>query len=125
MRFLVVDDSPTMRRIVSNALREIGYVNVIEADDGAHALEKLNVEPVEFLITDWNMPNVNGLELTQTIRLHPTLSNLPILMITTRGMKEDVIQALQAKVNNYIVKPFTPDVLRDKIDSILRRLQTA
>lgn len=125
MRFLVVDDSPTMRRIVSNALREIGYVDVIEADDGAHALEKLNAEPVEFLITDWNMPNINGLELTQTIRLHPTLSNLPILMITTRGMKEDVIQALQAKVNNYIVKPFTPDVLRDKIDSILRRLQTA
>lgn len=125
MRFLVVDDSPTMRRIVSNALREIGYVDVIEADDGAHALEKLNSEPVEFLITDWNMPNINGLELTQTIRLHPTLSNLPILMITTRGMKEDVIQALQAKVNNYIVKPFTPDVLRDKIDSILRRLQTA
>jgi len=125
MRFLVVDDSPTMRRIVSNALREIGYADVIEADDGAHALEKLNVEHVEFLITDWNMPNINGLELTQTIRLHPTLNNLPILMITTRGMKEDVIQALQAKVNNYIVKPFTPDVLRDKIDSILRRLQTA
>ncbi len=125
MRFLVVDDSPTMRRIVSNALREIGYSDVVEAEDGSDAIAKLDAHPVEFVITDWNMPNLNGLELTQFIRQSPRHGHLPILMITTRGMKEDVIAAMQARVNNYVVKPFTPDVLREKIDSILRRLQAA
>ncbi len=120
MKFLVVDDSPTMRRIVCNALREIGYTDVIEAGDGVDALEKLEQETVDFVITDWNMPNMNGLELTRTIRNHSRLSNLPILMVTTRGMKEDVIAAMQARVNNYIVKPFTPEVLREKINLILK-----
>ncbi|CAM3321875.1 chemotaxis response regulator CheY [Rhodothermus bifroesti] len=120
MKFLVVDDSPTMRRIVCNALREIGYTDVIEAGDGVDALEKLEQETVDFVITDWNMPNMNGLELTRTIRNHSRLSNLPILMVTTRGMKEDVLAAMQARVNNYIVKPFTPEVLREKINLILK-----
>ncbi len=120
MKFLVVDDSPTMRRIVCNALREIGYDELSEAEDGEDALEKLDAEPVDFLVTDWNMPNVNGLELTREIRNHPERGELPILMITTRGMKEDVMDAMQARVNNYVVKPFTPDVLREKIDLILR-----
>jgi len=120
MKFLVVDDSPTMRRIVCNALREIGYTDVIEAGDGVDALEKLEQETVDFVITDWNMPNMNGLELTRAIRNHNRLNNLPILMVTTRGMKEDVIAAMQARVNNYIVKPFTPEVLRDKINLILK-----
>lgn len=125
MRFLVVDDSPTMRRIVANALRDIGYSEVVEAEDGSDAIAKLDANPVEFVITDWNMPNVNGLELTQYIRQHAKHGHLPILMITTRGMKEDVIAAMQARVNNYVVKPFTPDVLKEKIDSILRRLEAA
>lgn len=120
MKFLVVDDSPTMRRIVCNALREIGYDELSEAEDGEDALEKLDAEPVDFLVTDWNMPNVNGLELTREIRNHPERGELPILMITTRGMKEDVMDAMQARVNNYVVKPFTPDVLREKIDLILK-----
>jgi two-component system chemotaxis response regulator CheY len=105
---------------VCNALREIGYTDVIEAGDGVDALEKLEQETVDFVITDWNMPNMNGLELTRAIRNHNRLNNLPILMVTTRGMKEDVIAAMQARVNNYIVKPFTPEVLRDKINLILK-----
>ena len=120
MKFLVVDDSPTMRRIVRNALREIGYGEVTEAEDGQDALEKLQAHPVEFVITDWNMPNMNGLDLTKTIRTHAQFGQLPILMITTRGMQEDVIAAMKARVNNYIVKPFTPQVLREKIDMILK-----
>lgn len=120
MKFLVVDDSPTMRRIVCNALREIGYTDLQEAEDGQKALEVLEGEPVDFVITDWNMPNMNGLDLTKSIRNHPTHATLPILMITTRGMKEDVIAAMHARVNNYIVKPFTPEVLRDKINMILK-----
>lgn len=120
MKFLVVDDSPTMRRIVCNALKEIGYSDMSEAGDGAAALEALNAEPADFVITDWNMPNMNGLELTKAIRGHAEHGELPILMITTRGMKEDVVAAMQARVNNYVVKPFTPDVLREKIDAILQ-----
>ncbi len=118
MKFLVVDDSPTMRRIVCNALREIGYGDYSEAEDGEDAVEKLRSEPFDFVITDWNMPNMNGLELTQTLRSDATYAEVPILMITTRGMKEDVIAAMHARVNNYMVKPFTPDVLREKINQI-------
>jgi two-component system, chemotaxis family, chemotaxis protein CheY len=120
MKFLVVDDSPTMRRIVTNALREIGYEDVEEAGDGEEALKTLNADSFDFLVTDWNMPNMNGLELTQTVRQHETYHEMPILMVTTRGMKEDVVAAMQAKVNNYVVKPFTPEVLREKIDMILK-----
>lgn len=120
MKFLVVDDSPTMRRIVCNALREIGYNEFDEAEHGSDALMKLHADQFDFLITDWNMPVMNGLELTQAVRAHAQLGRMPILMITTRGMKEDVIAAMQARVNNYIVKPFTPDILRDKIGMILK-----
>ncbi|GIV61232.1 MAG: response regulator [Rhodothermaceae bacterium] len=120
MKFLVVDDSLTMRRIVCNALKEIGYSDYVEAADGAQALEKLQADSFDFVITDWNMPNMNGLELTKAIRSHPQLGHLPILMVTTRGMKEDVVAAMHARVNNYIVKPFTPEVLRDKIELILK-----
>ncbi len=120
MKFLIVDDSPTMRRIICNSLRDIGYTEVQEADDGQEALERLSVAPIDFVITDWNMPIMNGLALTKLIRSHPDLNAIPILMITTRGMQEDVIAAMHAKVNNYIVKPFTPGVLREKIDAILK-----
>ncbi len=120
MKFLIVDDSPTMRRIVCNALMEIGYTDLTEAEDGQKAMEKLTTEVIDFVITDWNMPVMNGLELTKSIRKHETLGNLPILMVTTRGLKDDVLSAMQAKVNNYVIKPFTPDILQDKIDTILK-----
>ncbi len=122
MKFLVVDDSQTMRRIVYNALKGIGYDDIVEAEDGKDAVAKLYVENVDFIITDWNMPNMSGLELTKSVRATDQFSNLPILMVTTRGMKEDVMEALHAKVNNYIVKPFTPQVLKEKIDQILKTL---
>lgn len=122
IRFLVVDDSPTMRRIVINALKNIGYTEIVEAEDGKDALAKLYVEKIDFIITDWNMPNMNGLELTKSVRSDPNFANIPILMVTTRGMKEDVLEALQARVNNYIVKPFTPQILKEKIEQILKTL---
>ncbi|MCL4540251.1 MAG: response regulator [Bacteroidetes bacterium] len=123
MKFLVVDDSQTMRRIVTNALKGIGYDDIIEAEDGKDAFAKLYIEKIDFIITDWNMPNMNGLEFTKAVRgSEEQYSNLPILMVTTRGMKEDVMEALQAKVNNYVVKPFTPQVLKEKIDLILKTL---
>ena len=120
MKFLVVDDSQTMRRIVNNALKNIGYEDILEAEDGKDAIAKLYTERIDFVITDWNMPNMSGLEFTKAVRGDEQYSNLPILMVTTRGMKEDVVEALQAKVNNYIVKPFTPQVLKEKIDQILK-----
>lgn len=120
MKFLVVDDSPTMRRIICNALREIGYTELLEAEDGQEALDKLHIVPIDFVITDWNMPNMNGLALTKSIRNNPDMRDLPVLMITTRGMQEDVISAMYARVDSFIVKPFTPAVLRDKIDLILK-----
>ena len=120
MKFLVVDDSPTMRRIVCNALRDIGYSEVVEAEDGQDALDKIDAHSFEFIITDWNMLNMNGLDLTKSIRDHDRFGELPILMITTRGMQEDVIAAMQARVNNYIVKPFTAKILREKIDMVLK-----
>lgn len=122
MRYLVVDDSPTMRRIVINALRTFGIEDVLEAEDGVDGLNKLQAEPVDFVITDWNMPNMTGLELTKAIRAAENLKHLPILMVTTRGLKQDIIEALQAKVNNYVVKPFTPQVLKEKIDAVLKAL---
>ena len=107
MKFLVVDDSSTMRRIVCNALRDLGHTDLVEAADGAEALDQLEATRPDFVVTDWNMPNLNGLELTKSIRGHAEFGGLPILMITTRGMKEDVLAAMQARVNNYGVKGFT------------------
>ncbi len=119
-KFLIVDDSVTMRRIVANSLRNLGYNTWVEANDGEDALEKLKGNPdVDFIITDWNMPNMTGLELVKAIRGSAKFAELPILMVTTRGIKEDIIEALQARVNNYVVKPFTPQILKEKIDQIL------
>lgn len=120
MKFLVVDDSSTMRRIIGNTLIEIGYSEPDEAEGGAQALTKLAGGEYDFLVTDWNMPNMNGLELTKAVRKDPELSDMPILMVTTRGMKDDVLSAMQARVNNYVVKPFTAEILRQKIDMILK-----
>lgn len=120
MKFLVVDDSVTMRRIVVNSLKGLGYSEFLEAGDGKEAMDVLNSDDsVEFVITDWNMPNVSGLELVKAIRVHPKYQNVPILMVTTRGVKEDIMEALQAKVNNYVIKPFTPPILKEKIEQIL------
>lgn len=120
LKFLVVDDSVTMRRIVLNSLKQIGHENFVEASDGRDALNKLNADAdINFIITDWNMPEVSGLDLVKSVRANPKTANIPILMVTTRGMKEDIIEALNAKVNNYVVKPFTPQVLREKIEQII------
>ncbi|MFO7445561.1 MAG: response regulator [Ignavibacteriaceae bacterium] len=120
LRFLVVDDSVTMRRIVVNSLKNLGYEDFVEASDGKEALEKLaSDDSINFVITDWNMPVISGLELTKSIRSDDRYTKLPILMVTTRGVKEDIIEALQARVNNYVVKPFTPHILKEKIDQIL------
>lgn len=119
-KFLVVDDSVTMRRIVVNTLKTIGFNQYVEAEDGKDALDKLNLDMgINFVITDWNMPVMSGLELTKAIRSDDRTKGLPILMVTTRGVKEDIVQALQARVSNYVVKPFTPQILKDKIDLIL------
>ena len=120
LKFLVVDDSLTMRRIVVNALKSIGYETIIEAADGKEAFAKLQSESADFVISDWNMPEMNGLELVKAIRASSGFSDLPVLMVTTRGNKEDVIEAMQARVNNYIIKPFTPQALKEKLDQILK-----
>jgi two-component system, chemotaxis family, chemotaxis protein CheY len=119
-KFLVVDDSLTMRRIVINTLKSIGFENVIEAADGKDAMAKLLSEGAEFLITDWNMPEMSGLDLVKWARGNEQFANIPILMITTRGNKDDVIEAMKMRVNNYIVKPFTAPGLKEKIDQILK-----
>ncbi len=120
LKFLVVDDSLTMRRIVLNTLRTIGYEQVLEAADGKDALAKLIAEGADFVVTDWNMPEMNGLELAKAIRANPQFEHIPILMVTTRGNKDDVIEAMKVRVNNYIIKPFTPQGLKDKIDQVLK-----
>lgn len=120
LKFLIVDDSQTMRRIVVNSLKNLGYEDFVEASDGKDALLKLSAdETINFVITDWNMPVLSGLELIKAIRSDGKMGNTPVLMVTTRGVKDDIIEALKAKVNNYVVKPFTPAILREKIDQIL------
>ncbi len=118
MKFLVVDDSATMRRIVVNSLQRIGFSETIEAGDGQEALAKFD-SSVQFVITDWNMPNMSGTEFTKALRSRPDGQHVPVLMVTARSVKEDILTAMEAGVNNYIVKPFTPQVLKEKIDALL------
>jgi two-component system chemotaxis response regulator CheY len=117
MKCLVVDDSATMRRIVVNSLKTIGYADVVEAGDGKEALAKCDAS-VHLVITDWNMPNMGGLDLVKALRGNPDTAKLPILMVTTRSVKEDILQAVEAGVSSYILKPFTPQVLKEKLDQI-------
>ena len=124
-RFLVVDDFSTMRRIVRNLLKELGFANVDEAEDGAVALQKLKSSPFDFVVTDWNMPNMDGLTLLQTIRATPTLKHLPVLMITAEAKKENIIAAAQAGASGYIVKPFTAGTLSEKLNKIFEKLGKA
>lgn len=119
LKVLVVDDSATMRRIIVNTLKRIGYEDLIEAEDGVDAYAKLESEAgINFIVTDWNMPNMSGLEFVNKVR-EGSFKEIPILMVTTRSIKEDIIEAMKAGVNSYIVKPFTPQTLKEKIDKIL------
>lgn len=122
MKILVVDDFSTMRRIIKNILREIGYNNVDEADDGSTALEKLKGAKFDFVVTDWNMPNMPGIELLKAIRQDAGLKDTPVLMVTAEAAKENVVTAVAAGVNNYIVKPFTAAALKERIDLILAKV---
>ena len=118
MKCLIVDDSATMRRILVNALKGIGYTDLVEAGHGREALEKLTPD-IGLVITDWNMPEMGGLELVKALRATEGSSKLPILMVTTRSAQEDILQAVEAGVSSYILKPFTPPVLKEKIDQVL------
>lgn len=119
LKILAVDDSPTMRRIIINTLKRAGYSDVVEATDGKDALAKLKGAGINFVITDWNMPEMDGLTFVTTLRNNDEYKSLPVLMVTTRSVKEDIVEALKAGVNNYIVKPFTPDTLKEKIEQVL------
>lgn len=125
MKILVVDDFSTMRRIVKNFLKQLGFENIEEAEDGAQAYSKLKNGSFGFVVSDWNMPNMDGLDLLKKVRSDPELKDLPILMVTAEAEKEKVITAIQAGVNNYIVKPFTGEILKEKMDKIFERLQAS
>lgn len=119
VRILTIDDSTTMRRIIINTLGRIGYKDVVQADNGKSGLAKLEEGGVELIITDWNMPEMDGLEFVKNVKAGP-YKDVPILMVTTNAAKEDIVQALQAGVNNYVVKPFTPETLKEKIELLLK-----
>ena len=119
MKILVVDDYATMRRIVRNLLTQIGFSDIEEAGDGVTALAKLRESKFGLVISDWNMPNMSGTEFTKALRLRPDGANVPVLMVTARSVKEDILVALEAGVNNYIVKPFNADTLKQKITSVI------
>lgn len=118
MRVLVVDDFSTMRRIIKNILRQIGFTNIVEADDGTTAWDVLNKDQIDFIISDWNMPQMTGIDLLRKVRANEEFADLPFLMVTAEAQQENIIEAVQAKVSNYIVKPFTPETLKQKIDKI-------
>ena len=120
MKILVVDDFGTMRRIIKNILRQIGYVNIFEADNGLSALEVLKQEKIEFIISDWNMPEMPGIELLKAVRASEEWKDLPFLLVTAEGKKENVLEAVKYKVTNYIVKPFTPETFTEKINQIFK-----
>jgi len=122
MKFLVIDDSSTMRRIVTNSLQRCGYTSFVEATDGADALKKFD-ETIDFVVSDWNMPTMSGLEFARALRARPEAARVPLLMITTRATKEDILTAAQAGVTGYILKPFTPDVFKEKITALVTALQ--
>ncbi len=126
-RFLVVDDFPTMRRIVRNLLKELGFSNVDEAEDGAAGLAKVKEGRFDFVISDWNMPNMDGLQMLQSIRAdaNPSISKLPVLMVTAEAKKENIIAAAQAGASGYVVKPFTAATLDEKLGKIFEKLEKA
>lgn len=120
MKLLVVDDSSTMRRIIKNTLNRLGYKDILEGENGVQAWEQMDADgDIKVLVTDWNMPEMNGLELVKKVRADDRFKDIPIIMVTTEGGKAEVITALKAGVNNYIVKPFTPQVLKEKLEAVL------
>lgn len=121
-RILVVDDFSTMRKIVKNVLKQLGYNNIEEAENGAEALQKLRTKKFDFVVADWNMPNMDGLEMLRAIRSDAELKDLPVLMVTAEADKDKVIAAIKAGVNNYIVKPFTAETLKQKMEQIYQKL---
>ncbi len=125
IKILIVDDFSTMRRIIKNLLRDLGFNNTAEADDGSTALPMLKAGGFDFLITDWNMPGMTGIELLKTVRADPDLKTLPVLMVTAEQKREQIIEAAQAGVNGYIVKPFTATTLKEKLDKIFERINAA
>lgn len=123
VKILVVDDFSTMRRIIKNLLRDLGFTNVEEADDGKTALPILKTGRIDFLVTDWNMPGMTGIDLVKTVRADANLAHIPILMVTAEAKREQIIAAAQAGVNGYVVKPFTAATLKEKIEKIFERLE--
>ncbi len=121
LKVLVVDDMSTMRRIVKNVLKQIGYTDLHEAEDGAVALKKLREGGFGLVVSDWNMPVMTGIELLRAIRADSDIKNLPVLMVTAEAQKDNIIEAVQAGVNNYVVKPFTADVLLEKLEKIFAK----
>jgi two-component system chemotaxis response regulator CheY len=125
MKILIVDDFSTMRRIIKNLLRDLGYTNMAEADDGITALPMLQNSNYDFLVTDWNMPGMQGIDLLKAVRNDPKLAGLPVLMVTAESKRDQIVEAAQAGVNGYIVKPFTAATLKEKIDKIFERIEAA
>ncbi|WP_397476353.1 chemotaxis response regulator CheY [Pusillimonas sp.] len=122
IKILVVDDFPTMRRIIKNLLKDLGFENVDEAEDGVMGLEKLRNNNFDLVVSDWNMPNMDGLAMLKTIRADPALSKMPVLMVTAEAKKENIIAAAQAGASGYVVKPFTAAVLEEKLNKIFEKL---
>lgn len=125
MKILIVDDFSTMRRIIKNLLRDLGFNNTSEADDGTTALPMLQAGSFDFLVTDWNMPGMTGIDLLRAVRADPKLAKLPVLMVTAEAKRDQIVEAAQAGVNGYIVKPFTAVTLKEKIDKILEQRANA
>ncbi len=122
MKILVVDDFSTMRRIVKNLLRDLGFTNTVEADDGKTALPILEAGGIDFLVTDWNMPGMTGIDLLKAVRSNPNLVDLPVLMVTAEAKREQIVMAAQAGVNGYVIKPFTAATLKEKIEKVFERI---
>ena len=120
-KVLIVDDFSTMRKVIRNLLKQLGYENIVEAEDGVTALEALRSQKIDFVISDWNMPNMTGFELLKQVRADGALAKTPFLMVTAESLKENVVEAVKAGVDNYIVKPFTADVLSEKIAEIEKK----
>ncbi len=123
MKILVVDDFSTMRRIIKNLLGELGFSNIVEADDGDTALQVLNTGTIDFLVTDWNMPRMPGIDLLRAVRRDDKLLALPVLLVTAEAKRDQIVLAAKEGVNGYIVKPFNATTLREKIDSIFKRIE--
>jgi len=122
IKILVVDDFATMRKVIRNLLKQVGYENIVEAEDGVTALKALKSQKIDLIISDWNMPNMTGIELLKAVRADEDLKTMPFLMVTAEALQDNVITAVKAGVSNYIVKPFTAEFLNDKIKKILEKL---